>query len=319
VYDGVGVNTAFIFPGQGSQMVGMGRDVYESSAAARTIFTAADQALGFSISKLCFEGPEDQLMATENAQPALLTTSIALLAALADDPNVTDFVERNAAYVAGHSLGEYSALVAAGALDFATAVQLVRRRGELMAAAREGGMAAVLGGDEATLEEVCKQASKGSELVVVANYNAPGQLVLSGSAAALERAAALAKERGVKRVLPLKVSAAFHSPLMREAATGLQTALQAAVIEDAHVPVLANVSAVPISSAADIRAELAAQVTAAVRWISSVQHMSTDGVETFVEIGAGTVLTGLVKRIAPNARLINVADTAGVAAYTKGS
>jgi [acyl-carrier-protein] S-malonyltransferase len=294
------VTTAFIFPGQGSQAVGMGRDLYDSSPAARAVFDLADATLGLPLAQLCFEGPEEALTLTENAQPALLTMSVALLAALAGGLEaIRPFVARESAAVAGHSLGEYSALVAAGALDFATALRLVRRRGELMAAAREGGMAAILGLDEAALEQACRLASGAGDEVVIANYNAPGQLVISGAAAAVERASALAKELGAKRVVPLKVSAAFHSPLMRPAAEGLRPAIEQADVAEACVPVVANVTAAPLRQANELRAELIAQVTAPVRWIASVQYLAAAGADTFVEVGPGTVLAGLVKRIAP--------------------
>jgi [acyl-carrier-protein] S-malonyltransferase len=310
------MTVAFVFPGQGSQVVGMGRDLYQASAAARAIFDQADAVLGMSLSALCFEGPEDALTATENAQPALLTTSMALLAALADGDPV-GYIAEHAAYVAGHSLGEYSALVAAGVLPFAEALKLVRRRGELMAAASDGGMAAVLGADETVLEAVCREASTKQELVVVANYNAPGQLVISGATAAVARAGELAKQRGARRAMPLKVSAAFHSPLMRAAADGLRPALDAAPFADAHVPVLANVTAVPLTTAEELRDEMAAQVTSPVRWIASAQHMAADGVVTFVEVGPGAVLTGLIKRIVSNAKLVNLNDLASIEAYRK--
>lgn len=319
------VSTAWIFPGQGSQMVGMGRDLYAASAAARQAFDMADAALGFGLARLCFEGPEDVLTATENAQPALLATSVALLAALAErDPalgslawgeRLVTFVEQRAAFVAGHSLGEYSALVAAGAIDYETALRLVRRRGELMSEAREGAMAAVLGAEEQALEDACRAAAQPGELVVVANYNAPGQLVISGAAAAVERAGQIAKAKGAKRSIPLKVSAAFHSPLMRSAGDGLRRALDAAPIRDARVPVLANVSGVPIEAAADVRAELAAQVTAPVRWIAMVQFMAAAGADRFVEVGPGAVLAGLVKRIAPGAALVNIGDHGSVQGF----
>jgi [acyl-carrier-protein] S-malonyltransferase len=319
------VSTAWIFPGQGSQVVGMGRDLYAASPAARQAFDMADAALGFGLAQLCFEGPEEQLTATENAQPALLATCIALLAALAErdselgslawEERLVAFVEQRAAYVAGHSLGEYSALVAAGAIDYMTALRLVRRRGELMSEAREGAMAAVLGADELVLEEACRAAAHPGELVVVANYNAPGQLVISGAAAAVERAGQIAKAKGAKRSIPLKVSAAFHSPLMRSAADGLRAALEAAPIRDARVPVLANVSGVPIEAAADVRAELAAQVTAPVRWIAMVQYMAAAGADRFVEVGPGAVLAGLVRRIAPGAALVNIGDHGSVEGF----
>jgi [acyl-carrier-protein] S-malonyltransferase len=318
---GIGVSTAFIFPGQGSQAVGMGRELYEASQAARAIFDLADQTLNLPLTRLCFEGPEEQLTATEIAQPALLTVCIALLAALREQQGQALPAHEGAlspgaaAFVAGHSLGEYSALVAAGALEFTTALRLVRRRGELMAAATEGAMAAILGSDEQSIEAACREASQGDELVVVANYNAPGQLVISGAVAAVERAGNLAKQAGAKRVIPLKVSAAFHSPLMQRAADALRSDLAAASIADARVPVVANVTAEPLTAAAAIEAELAAQVTAPVRWIASVQRMADSGADCFVEVGPGNVLTGLIKRIAPGAALANISDIAGVRGF----
>jgi [acyl-carrier-protein] S-malonyltransferase len=309
------LSTAFVFPGQGSQFVGMGRDMYEESQAARAIFDYADATLGFSLARLCFEGPEEILTATENAQPALVTVCTALLAALGDSTDVSPVVGRWSTVVAGHSLGEYSALVAAGALDFATALRLVRRRGELMAAASEGAMAAIIGLDEAPLEALCHEASTEGAPVVIANYNSPGQLVISGAVTAVEQACALAKERGAKRALPLKVSAAFHSPLMRAAADSLASVVADVPIADAHVPVLANVSAEPLSEADAIRRELAAQVTSAVRWIASVRRMTDAGVDTFVEVGPGAVLTGLIKRIAPGVQLVNISDLASARSF----
>jgi [acyl-carrier-protein] S-malonyltransferase len=313
------MSTAFVFPGQGAQSVGMGRDLYESSATAREIFELADATLGFALTQLCFEGPEDALTATENAQPALLTVCVALLAALADSVDISSVVGRRSSVVAGHSLGEYSALVAAGAIDFPTALRLVRRRGELMSEAREGSMAAIIGIDEAALEQICRAVSAEDAPVVIANYNSPGQLVISGAGVAVERACALAKERGAKRALPLKVSAAFHSPLMRAAAEGLAASVAQAAIVDARTPVISNVTAEPLTQADAIRRELIAQVTSPVRWIASVRRMSADGIDTFVEIGPGSVLTGLIKRIAPDARLVNVSDLASARALGENS
>jgi [acyl-carrier-protein] S-malonyltransferase len=331
-FKGVTVTTAFVFPGQGAQAVGMGRDLYEASAAARAIFDQADATLGFALSRLCFEGPDEALTATENAQPALLTVSAALLAALAERTGEgmkgrggeemsarSPFQPFTLSHTAGHSLGEYSALLAAGAIDLPTALRLVRRRGELMSEAREGGMAAIIGIDQAPLEQICREASAEDAPVVIANYNSPGQLVISGAGAAVERACVLAKARGAKRALPLKVSAAFHSPLMRDAAAGLAAAVAQALIVNAQTPVISNVTAEPLAQPDAIRHELIAQVTSPVRWIASVRRMAADGVDTFVEVGPGSVLTGLIKRIVPEARLINVNDLASAQAYLENS
>lgn len=308
------MTAAWVFPGQGSQAIGMGRDVYERSAAARAVFDEANDVLGFALSQLCFDGPAETLTQTENAQPALLTTSIALLRAAQDRGDAASALP---IYMAGHSLGEYSALVAAGSLQFADALRLVRRRGELMAGASEGTMAAIIGLDLPALQAVCQEVSA-EDVVVVANENSPGQLVISGSSTGVERAMALAKERGAKRALPLNVSAAFHSPLMEQAAQGLATAVaQIEQIARPHVPVISNVTAEPLTDPAAIRAELVAQVTAPVRWIASVERMVADGVTQIVEIGPGAVLTGLAKRIASGIELVNVNDSASMERWTR--
>lgn len=313
------MSIAWIFPGQGSQAVGMGRDLYEQFPAARAVFDEADAALDMPLARLCFEGPEAELTATENAQPALLTVSMALLRAVeaaAGRPLVMPHA------VAGHSLGEYSALVAGGALAFADALRLVRRRGELMARAHGGSMAAVMGLGAEVLERVCREVSDALaahpetiSTVVVANYNAPDQLVISGSTLAVEHTALAAKARGAKRVIPLKVSAAFHSPLMIHAAEGMSRAIEGTAIQPLRAPVIANVTAEPLVTPEDVRREMVAQVVAPVHWIASVQRMVHDGVTTFLEIGPGKVLTGLIRRIAPQAQLLNVGGADDVRAF----
>ncbi len=296
---------AWVFPGQGSQVVGMGRDLYAHVPAARDVFDRADEVLDVSIARLCFEGPEQELTATENAQPALVTVSIALLKAI--ESFLPEGLVVQPQCVAGHSLGEYSALVAGGSVDFATAVQLVRRRGELMAASREGKMAAVIGLDEEKLDTICNEATeRTSTPVVIANYNAPGQLVVSGATEGVDCACTLAKEQGAKRALPLNVSAAFHSPLMTNAKKGMAEAVAKAHMLDMTVPLIANVTGSLLHQADEIRRELVEQVVSPVRWVASVRCMVAQGISTFVEIGPGNVLTGLIKRIAPGVRLINV-------------
>lgn len=334
---------AFVFPGQGSQAVGMGAEVFRASPAARAVYDIANTALGFDLSRMCFEGPEDALRETINTQPALVTTSLALLAALQEaagasyagsgEPSLR--APLAPAFVAGHSVGEYAALAASGALGIAATVTLARERGRLMheqGVAIPSGMAAVLGMDAATLTDICAEATReirleiapahtetvhpGAGHVVVANDNAPGQIVISGSQRALDRAMELAKERGAKRVVPLAVSGAFHSPVMAPAADGLAQAVAAAPLGDAAIPIVSNISATPISSAADLREELSRQIVSPVQWTRSVTWMAEQGVTTFVEIGSGQVLAGLIKRIAKGATTLSVAtpdDVANVA------
>lgn len=298
---------AFVFPGQGSQFVGMGQALSEQSPAARKIFEEADAALGFPLSQLCFEGPEDELKLTANTQPAILTASIAVLAALKEKQ--PDF---SPAFVAGHSLGEYSALVAAGALSFADAVKTVRSRGQFMeeaVPAGQGAMAAVLNMDRAALHAVCEEVTASGHPVQLANLNSPGQIVISGSAEGVKLAGEQAKTAGAKRVLPLNVSGPFHSSLMQPAADKLQAVLADVSVQDAAVQVVANVTARPVTEAATIVDSLIQQVSAPVLWEDSVQWMVEQGVTTFVEIGPGKVLAGLIKKIAPaDTTIISVQD-----------
>jgi [acyl-carrier-protein] S-malonyltransferase len=305
---------AFIFPGQGSQFVGMGRDLAQASAAARQTFEEADEYLGYGLSQLCWEGPEAELTDTANAQPALVTCSVAALRALHEK-----YGEHAPALVAGHSLGEISALVAAGSLEFEDGVLLVRRRGEVMKAAGQrapGGMAAILGLDAPVLVEVCAEASADTGGVVqVANDNCPGQVVISGDAATLEKAMELAKGRGARRAMRLPVSIAAHSPLMRSAVEDYQRTVDGMPFIAPIPPVVGNVQALPLHDPNDMRVELPAQLTSPVLWTASVRYMLGQGVTTFVELGSKDVLTGLLKRIEPTARGLAVSTPEGLEAF----
>ena len=324
---------AFVFPGQGSQYVGMGRDVYETYPEARALFDEADGILGFPLSRLCFEGPKEELGDTSNTQPAILAMSVACFKVLSTKYKVQGKGRENLeprtlnlepAFVAGHSMGEYTALVAAGALDFAAGLKLVQERGRVMKEAGErnpGAMAAIIGLDARLLNEVCQEASAQfpASSVQLANYNSPGQIVISGHKEALGRALELAKERGAKRAIPLAVSIASHSPLMQPAAQALAKVVAQVDFHQPRVPVVANVTAAPITTVAEIREELVEQLTSTVRWVESVQYMIAQGVTTFVEIGPKSVLTGLIRRIDKSVRTVNVGDVAGVEALARGS
>jgi [acyl-carrier-protein] S-malonyltransferase len=288
---------AFVFPGQGSQKVGMGRAWAATSEAARRTFEEADAALDAPLARLCWEGPEEELALTVNTQPALLATSVAIHRALAGTP----LAGVRPVAMAGHSLGEYSALVAAGVLPFAAALRLVRRRGELMQAAvpvGEGAMAAVLGLDAAAVAAVARDASRDGSLCAVANFNAPVQTVIAGHKEAVDRAVALARERGARKATLLAVSAPFHSPLMRPARLGMAEPLAAAPFADPAVPVVTNVDAAPATTAEAARDALARQIDGPVRWVESVRWMEeAAGVDLYLELGPGNVLAGLIRRI----------------------
>ncbi|MEG9434493.1 ACP S-malonyltransferase [Terriglobus sp. ADX1] len=299
------MSIAFLFPGQGSQSVGMGRDLVEKFPAAKAVFEEADEALGYSLSQLCFEGPEDQLKLTEYTQPAILTVSVAAARVLADH-GIT------ATMAAGHSLGEYSAHVAAGTLTFADAVRTVRLRGQFMQEAvpqGKGGMSAILGLDAGRIGELCQQASDEHNCVVApANLNAPEQTVISGEATAVTRAGELCKEAGAKRVVPLPVSAPFHCKMMEPAAERLAAELERVVILDPQIPVASNVDARMISRRADVRDCLIRQVTGAVRWVECVELLKSSGATTFIEVGPGKVLSGLMRQIDRAQKMLNVED-----------
>ena len=323
---------AFLFPGQGSQAVGMGADIYAASAAAKRVFEAVDAALAVPLSTLCFHGPEDELRATSNAQPAIVTVSLAILAALQENLSPHDSSWASPllpAYTAGHSVGEWTALVASGALDLAGTARLVRERGRLMheeGTSCPGGMAAIIGLDAEVLQEVCQQATDqaqaeltgkihthpGQGRVVVANYNAPGQIVISGEARALDLASELARARGAKRVIPLAVSGAFHSPVMQPAALGLAQFIAQTEIHTATIPIIGNITATPLTTEQAIREELSQQVAMPVQWVRTIEYLASVGVDTFIEIGPGQALTGMVKRIAKGTTTIAVGTVAEV-------
>lgn len=300
---------AFLFPGQASQYPGMGRDLAEKFPESRAVFEEADAALGFPISKLCFEGSEDDLKLTENTQPAILTVSVAAYRALASRGVAPDFA-------AGHSLGEYSVLVAAGTLEFSAAVQIVRRRGRYMqeaVPAGEGAMAAIMGLSPADVAEVCKKAAQG-EVVSPANLNSPEQTVISGNAAAVKRAVEIASQSGAKRAVILPVSAPFHCALMQPAQQRLERDLRAAQFSTLRFPLITNVDAEAVTSGEEAREALIRQVTLPVRWLDSVHEMIDQGVTVFVEVGPGKVLAGLLRQIDRSVRCFGVEDAASLQA-----
>lgn len=299
---------ALIFPGQGSQYAGMGKELAENFAVARDTFAEADEALGFALSKLCFEGPEEELKLTTNTQPAILTASIAVLRVVQAETGLSGD------YLAGHSLGEYSALVAAGAMAFGDAVRTVRARGAFMQEAVPvgvGAMAAMLSIEPAVLAEICAEAAQG-EVVSPANFNSPGQIVIAGHATAVNRAIEIAKGRGYRKAMLLPVSAPFHSPLMVPAGERLAGVLAGVAVVDMSAPVISNVEAKPNSDKGRIKELLVRQVSAPVLWDASVQEMVALGVTSVVEIGPGKVLSGLVKRITKDVATANVEDVAGL-------
>jgi [acyl-carrier-protein] S-malonyltransferase len=300
------VKAAHVFPGQGSQAVGMGLDLYQNYDAARAVFEQADKALGFPLSKLCFEGPEDELVQTVNAQPAIVTVSFACLEA----SRSLDGALPPAGFVAGHSLGEYTALAAAGVLDFATAVYLARERGRLMHEAGQitpGGMAAIIGLDESPLAEVCQQTG-----TRIANINCPGQIVISGARDNLAQAVELVKDRGAHRAIPLQVSGAFHTPLMQPAVDGMAEIMATLKFNNPTIPIVGNTTAQPLTTAQAVKEELLNQLCHCVQWQRSIEYMIKEGVANFIEIGPGRVLAGLIKRIDRGVTIINIGNAEAV-------
>ncbi len=297
--------TAFVFPGQGSQAVGMGKDLYDQFVVAQAVFKEADAALGFSITDLCFNGPEEDLRKTSNTQPAILTVSVACLKVL-QQAGLTPAV------VAGHSLGEYSALVAAGALSFSDAVRLVRKRGEFMQQAvplGEGGMAAILGLERDQIVAICNDIQAKFGAVQAVNFNCPGQVVIAGATKAVEQAMEALKAAGAKRAIPLPVSAPFHSTLMKPAAEKLAAELERISVADAQIPVVANVSGKIVTKGSDIKASLVRQAAEPVLWEDCVAQILSYGATTFVEVGPGKVLSGFTKKIARDIETLNVEDS----------
>jgi [acyl-carrier-protein] S-malonyltransferase len=298
------MKTAYVFPGQGAQWVGMGRDLYQGFDSAKAVFEQADEALDFPLSRLCFDGPEDELLQTVNAQPAIVTVSFACLEAVRDVGGLEP------AFVAGHSLGEYTALAAAGVLDFATTVYLARERGRLMHEAgqiKPGGMAAVIGLDEPVLSEVCSKTG-----ARIANINCPGQIVISGAEDKLTQAMDLVKARGAHRVIRLQVSGAFHTPLMQPAVDGMAEIIAKLSFNQPAVPIIGNTTAQPLTTAESVKEELLRQLCNCVQWQRSVEYMLGDGVSSFIELGPGRVLAGLIKRIDRGVNIINIGDAEAV-------
>ena len=327
---------AFLFPGQGSQSIGMAVDVYQTSTAARQVFETVDEALGISLSKICFEGPEDTLRETTNAQPAIVTASLALLAALQEAFSPHSFTWSSPltpSYTAGHSVGEYAALVVSGALDLKSTARLVRERGRLMhheGTVCPGGMAAIIAMDAEQLQEVCREAENqagqsavdsadpnrtahpGQGRVIIANFNAPGQIVISGEQKALNLAMELAKARGAKKVIPLPVSGAFHSPVMQPATDELAQIIASTPIQNATIPIISNINAALLTEAQMIREELAQQIATPVEWTRSIEYLVGAGVTVFIEIGPGRALTGMVKRIVKDATTISISSATDI-------
>ena len=292
---------AYVFPGQGSQAVGMGLELLHSSREARQVFEEADQALQFPLSRLCFEGPEQELRETIHTQPAMLTVSVAYLKATLE---LNGSIKPD--FVAGHSIGEYTALVAANVLSFADAVCLVRERGRLMQEAgksKPGSMAAIIGMDEASVEEICLESG-----AQIANINCPGQIVVSGSSEAIACSMDLAQSRGAIGVVPLEVSGAFHTPLMQPAVEGMAQAISRINFSPPQVPIVANSTAKPVTTIDEVKEELLQQLCQSVKWQASVEYMAGVGVSTFIEVGPGIVLTKLIKRIAKKAQVFNMSD-----------
>jgi [acyl-carrier-protein] S-malonyltransferase len=297
---------AYVFPGQGSQKVGMGKDLFDKFDTAKAVFQEADKVLGIPLTKLCFEGPEEELRQTINAQPALVTMSYACYKAAQSVAGNTSIPVPS--FYAGHSLGEYTALIFAGVLDFPTTLKLARERGRLMFEAGQkvpGSMAAIMGLDESIVNLICQESG-----TCLANINCPGQLVISGSKENIQKAITLAQAKGASRAMPLQVSGAFHSPLMKPAAEGLSAVIEKTKFNNAATPVIANTSALPILDSEVIKLELINQVCTSVQWQKSVEYMVKNGANTFIEIGSGKVLAGLIKRIDKNVKILNIGETA---------